>query len=373
MKLQLPAISFSDTVYPLLFATLCLCLLATGCSSTGTHAAPSAKDKRVTKAVYLGAVPGDLSALSAQVTAFLEGVGFVMVEEKTTDCLVLEFVYNPDVWNKTVGVELRNGNRVLVSSKAVNQGWGTVIASSSALANLCSSANLTFQNHCKMWLREVQLRDAQTEARGPAKKPGRPGQGTGFCVAPDGRILTAAHVVDGASKISVKFADGVQWGAKIEKIDLQNDLALLKTERKTPEFLEVSNPKDLAMGQQVYTLGFPATGILGEQVKFTGGQISSMSGIRGTESLMQITVPVHPGNSGGPLLTEDGKVVGVITSTAGFQAFFHYTGTLPQNINWAVKSSYALLLFDAPIEKSPLNPSNKPDMARAVCQVICED
>jgi len=54
---------------------------------------------------------------------------------------------------------------------------------------------------------------------------------------------------------------------------------------------------------------------------------------------MQITVPIQPGNSGGPLFNEEGHLVGVITSTAG-TAFIKYTGTIPQNINWAVKADY---------------------------------
>ena len=62
--------------------------------------------------------------------------------------------------------------------------------------------------------------------------------------------------------------------------------------------------------------------------------------MQGAVSLIQTTVPIQPGNSGGPLSDEAGHVVGVVTSTAAVQSFLKYTGTLPQNINWAVKSEY---------------------------------
>jgi S1-C subfamily serine protease len=64
----------------------------------------------------------------------------------------------------------------------------------------------------------------------------------------------------------------------------------------------------------------------------------------GEYSLMQISVPVQPGNSGGPLVDVSGGVIGMVTSTIAVEAFFKETGTLPQNINWAVKADYIIPL-----------------------------
>ena len=61
----------------------------------------------------------------------------------------------------------------------------------------------------------------------------------------------------------------------------------------------------------------------------------------GSASILQMSVPIQPGNSGGPLIDEHGRVVGIVTSTAALKNFLHFTGTLPQNLNWAVRAEYA--------------------------------
>ncbi len=65
---------------------------------------------------------------------------------------------------------------------------------------------------------------------------------------------------------------------------------------------------------------------------------------------MQTTVPIQPGNSGGPLVNQRGEVVGIMTSTAAVRAFLALTGTLPQNVNWAVKADFAAPLFEPPVD-----------------------
>jgi S1-C subfamily serine protease len=102
------------------------------------------------------------------------------------------------------------------------------------------------------------------------------------------------------------------------------------------------------MGDKVFTIGFPVSLVLGKEAKYTEGVVSSISGIKDTSSLLQITVPVQPGNSGGPLVNEKGEVVGIITSSAAILPFVKESGTLPQNINWAVKADYLRPLIELP-------------------------
>ena len=92
--------------------------------------------------------------------------------------------------------------------------------------------------------------------------------------------------------------------------------------------------------------GLPVPELLGSTPKFTSGTVSSTAGPEGEASLLQVSLPVQPGNSGGALVNSSGEVVGVITSTAAVDSFFRYTGTLPQNVNFAVKAGYARLLLD---------------------------
>jgi S1-C subfamily serine protease len=107
------------------------------------------------------------------------------------------------------------------------------------------------------------------------------------------------------------------------------------------------------LGDPVFTIGYPASDILGPEPKFTDGSISSLSGLGGEASLLQITVPIQPGNSGGPLVNEQGYAIGVVTSSAAVRPFLQATGTLPQNINWAVKADYAVPLFEVPSSQPP--------------------
>jgi TPR repeat protein len=192
----------------------------------------------------------------------------------------------------------------------------------------------------------------------PKNVPDEPtGNGTGAFVSAHGLVLTAAHVVVGASSVKVRTEQGV-LPAKIVQIDEANDIALLKCEGSfTP--LKVTNSRPVRIGQSVFTIGFPQTDIQGFSPKFTKGDVSSISGIMDDPRHWQISVPVQPGNSGGPLLDESGNVVGVVVAQLNAGAFAEHTGTLPQNVNYAVKSAYVRPL----LEEHGVNFSNAPQAA----------
>ncbi len=163
--------------------------------------------------------------------------------------------------------------------------------------------------------------------------------GTGFSVSPNGFIVTANHVI--ANAVSIKALQGSTiLKALLVKSDPLNDVAILKIDKTTPAFLPIALIRSAKTGERVFTIGYPMSNLLGQEQKYTEGVISSLSGIQGAASFMQITVPVQPGNSGGPLVNEKGQVVGVISSTAAVLPFIKASGTIPQNINWAVKADY---------------------------------
>jgi len=183
--------------------------------------------------------------------------------------------------------------------------------------------------------------------------------GSGFWISPDGYLITNQHVVAGAQSIDLRLASRQMVAARVVREDAKRDLALLKADLSSPEWLPISTGQ-AGQGVDVFTQGYPNVTVQGLAAKFSDGKISSLSGINDDENFYQITVPVQPGNSGGPLIHgRDGMpwVVGVIS------------GKLRggENVNYAVKSTVLrafLNEFDegkAILERAkPTRPSDPP-------------
>lgn len=169
------------------------------------------------------------------------------------------------------------------------------------------------------------------------------GEGTGFCTSPT-EIVTAYHVVASAKTIEAKFGDEDWTRVTLFRQSPSTDVAILKIPKPRKRYLVPVRKHGTLSGDRVFTLGFPAVELLGREAKYTEGVVSSLSGIGNDSCLLQVTVPIQPGNSGGPLVREDGVLVGMITSTAAVVKFVEATGSLPQNVNWAVKVDYILPL-----------------------------
>ncbi|HEY0457417.1 MAG TPA: serine protease, partial [Verrucomicrobiae bacterium] len=116
-----------------------------------------------------------------------------------------------------------------------------------------------------------------------------------------------------------------------------NDLALLKVSGKFKP-LAIGESKESRLGESVFTIGFPNPIMQGMEPKLTRGDISSLSGMKDDRRHFQISVPVQPGNSGGPLVDMSGNVVGIVTMRLGDFRALQMTGAIPQNVNYAVKS-----------------------------------
>ncbi len=164
--------------------------------------------------------------------------------------------------------------------------------------------------------------------------------GTGFFITESGYLITNNHVVQGARKILLA-SRGVQIIAKLVKVDIANDLALLKAEGNFSA-LPVTTSRTVKLGGSVATVGFPNIGLQGFAPKLAKGQIAALSGAADDARYFQISVPVQPGNSGGALVDERGNVVGVVSAKLSAAATLAATGSLPENVNYAVKSSFLL-------------------------------
>nr|MBA3506642.1 trypsin-like peptidase domain-containing protein [Betaproteobacteria bacterium] len=145
------------------------------------------------------------------------------------------------------------------------------------------------------------------------------GIGTGVVIVDTGIILTNMHVVVGAERIKVEFSDGLESDAAIIGMRPEHDLAVLQA-KTLPDDLPAAtlrSTSDLAMGDEVIAVGFP----FGIGPSVSAGVVSGLrreyrseKGERLLTNLIQFDAAVNPGNSGGPLLTTDGQVVGIVTA-----------------------------------------------------------
>lgn len=168
--------------------------------------------------------------------------------------------------------------------------------------------------------------------------------GTGFFITTDGYFVTNQHVVESAKSVVIRAANGKTYPAEVIRVDSANDLAILKAEG-TFRALPVQNSQSVRRGDKVFTLGFPNTFVQGVEPKYTDGVISSLTGVRDKPNNYQISVAIQPGNSGGPLISSLGNVVGIVTSKLNAEPFLKSGGTVPENVNYAVKSNYLVELI----------------------------
>ena len=103
----------------------------------------------------------------------------------------------------------------------------------------------------------------------------------------------------------------------------------------------------MALGGTVATVGFPDPGLQGFSPKLAKGEIASLSGTQDNPGSFQISVPVQPGNSGGALVDEKGNVVGIVSAKLNAAAALAVSGALPENVNYAVKSSFLLSFLES--------------------------
>lgn len=169
--------------------------------------------------------------------------------------------------------------------------------------------------------------------------------GTGFFITDDGYLISNAHVVEGATHVRLVTSAGT-IAAKVVKVDAANDLALLKADGRFAA-LPVVASRSVRLGSTVATVGFPNVGLQGFSPKLAKGEIAALSGAQDDARHFQISVPVQPGNSGGSLVDERGNVVGVVSAKLNAETALAASGALPENVNYAVKSSFLLSFLES--------------------------
>ena len=185
------------------------------------------------------------------------------------------------------------------------------------------------------------------------------GNGSGIFISKDGYIVTNFHVVNDSKEIEIDFKNSKghnSYNAKVIKVDAINDLAIVKIDDEKFKNLTSLpynfNTKTVDVGTEVFALGYPmALSIMGKEIKFTDGKISSKTGYLDDVTTYQTTTPIQPGNSGGPLFDFNGNLIGINSSGLAYE--------IADNVSYSIKSSYVKNLidvlpqnFDLPNDKS---------------------
>lgn len=235
-------------------------------------------------------------------------------------------------------------------------------------ADLGNAVSIAAQQRCKDILASFPAKKAESaDGITSSQVIESTTSGSGVALTTDGLILTAYHVVKGAKKITIQ-TNSEKFSAKVVQIDSANDIALLKCEGSF-KACPITSSKDIHLGQSVFTIGYPNINLQGYSPKVTKGEISSMNGIQDDPREWQVSVPIQHGNSGGPLFDDKGNVIGIVVAKLSAAKMAKYTGDIPENVGYAIKSSYILPLLDQYSSKLSSSSSRTADTVDLVHKV----
>jgi hypothetical protein len=180
----------------------------------------------------------------------------------------------------------------------------------------------------------------------PAEPPPGPrASGSGFVVGAAGDLLTNQHVVDSCARLTTRNG-GARHPARLVRSDPRNDLALLRMEAPAPAHARFREGRGIQAGDSVVVLGYPLSGLLASEANVTTGAVSALSGPGDDSRLIQISAPVQPGSSGGPILDRAGNVVGIVVSKLDALKVAAAIGDIPQNVNFGIHAAIARTFLD---------------------------
>jgi len=216
----------------------------------------------------------------------------------------------------------------------------------------------------------MQRNSSKEQKSAPKKENNAEGStGTGFFINSN-TVLTNNHVVEGCKDLEVVQV-GYKTKAELITKDATNDLAVIRTQKSGNGILEFKDSKKVRIGESIVAIGYPLGDLLGNNIKLTTGNISSLNGLLNDFTKLQFTAPVQPGNSGGPLLNNKGAVIGVV--------YAKLKNNIAQNVSLAIKDNVAKMFLDANDIEYKINQNNQKlevvDIAdsakKGIVQVIC--
>jgi S1-C subfamily serine protease len=171
--------------------------------------------------------------------------------------------------------------------------------------------------------------------------------GSGVVVGGHGEVLTNAHVVKSCAQINVRSSAGDSATAQLIAHDEKNDLAVIRSATPLSSVAAFRDGKPVRAGDAVVALGYPLSGLLATTANLTVGNVSALAGLGDDSRYLQISAPVQPGNSGGPLLDASGHVIGIVTAKLDAALVARFTGDIPQNVNFALKAEVVRTFLDS--------------------------
>jgi len=171
--------------------------------------------------------------------------------------------------------------------------------------------------------------------------------GSGVVIGAHGEVLTNAHVIENCTKITVRSSSGDSASAFLIARDEKNDLAVVRRAVPLSSVVVFRDGGPVRAGEAVVALGYPLSGLLATSANLTVGNVSALAGLGDDSRYLQISAPVQPGNSGGPLLDPSGHLVGIVTAKLNAALVARFTGDIPQNVNFALKVEVARTFLDS--------------------------
>jgi len=172
-------------------------------------------------------------------------------------------------------------------------------------------------------------------------------RGSGVVIGGHGEILTNAHVVKECTQIAIRQSSVDRFAAHLIAIDDKNDLAVVSGSASLSSVAAFRDLTPVRAGETVVAMGYPLSGLLATTANLSLGNVSALAGLHDDPRYLQISAPVQPGNSGGPLLDSSGHLIGVVTAKLNAALIAAYTGDIPQNVNFALKAEVARAFLDS--------------------------
>ncbi len=167
--------------------------------------------------------------------------------------------------------------------------------------------------------------------------------GTAFFVNRTGQLLTAAHVSRDCVLMEA-HQDGTTFPVTSRASSDLLDVAVLDSGKARTSAIALRQGNEIVLGESVTSVGFPLQGLLGDSPNVTRGNISASKGLRGSQGMFQFSAPIQPGNSGGPIVSDNGELLGMAVSTLNADALAKL-GQIPQNVNFALDARYVAMFL----------------------------